>query len=145
MIEIFSCFDYGFLGRQNHPAKVVLESSGNGIGLNYVQILDLVKNTPRLFGDIIHKENRNWNLQLLFHQILNIVFSHSLTFGMATYLKHLIVEHHKLFKHLYQNRNPWPMHHFMIHYPSSIRKIGPLLYMQSRGFEAKHKVFKDYF
>lgn len=32
----------------------------------------------------------------------------------------------------------------MIHYPSSIRKIGPLLHMWSMRFEAKHKLFKDY-
>ena len=33
----------------------------------------------------------------------------------------------------------------MIHYPSSIRKIGPLLYVWCMRYEAKHKMFKDYF
>lgn len=31
------------------------------------------------------------------------------------------------------------------HYPSSIRKIGPLLHMWCMRFGAKHKLFKDYF
>lgn len=122
-----------------------MESAGNGIGLHSVQTLCLVKNIPLLFGDLIHEENKNWNLLLLLLQILNIVFSPSLTLGMTIYLKHLIVEHDILFKHLYPQRNLLPKHHFMIHYPSSIRKIGPLLYMWSMRFEAKHKVFKDYF
>lgn len=31
----------------------------------------------------------------------------------------------------------------MIHYPSCIRKIGPLLHTWSMRFEAKHKLFKN--
>lgn len=64
---------------------------------------------------------------------------------MTVYLKNLIADHHKLFKHLYPHRNLIPKHHFMIHYPSSIRKIGPLLYVWCMRFEAKHKLFKHYF
>lgn len=139
------CFDYGFLERKNRPTKIILESVGNGIGLNSIQTLCLVKNIPLLFGDIIPAGNKNWNLLLLLLQIMNIVFSPSLTLGMTIYLKHLIVDHHKLFKHLYPHRNLIPKHHFMIHYPSSIRKIGPLLYTWCMRFEAKHKLFKDCF
>lgn len=138
-------FDYGFLERKNRPTKIILESAGNGIGLNSIQTLCLVKNIPLLFGDIIPPGNQNWNLLLLLLQIMNIVFSPTVTLGMTIHLKHLIVDHHKLFKHLYLQRNLLPKHHFMIHYPSSIRKIGPLLYMWSMRFEAKHKMFKDSF
>lgn len=138
-------FGYGFLERKNRPTKIILESVGNGIGLNSIQTLCLVKNIPLLFGDIIPAGNKNWNLLLLLLQIMNIVFSPSLTLGITIYLKHLIVDHHKLFKHLYPHRNLIPKHHFMIHYPSSIRKIGPLLYTWCMRFEAKHKLFKDCF
>ena len=89
-------FDYGFLERKNCPTKIILDISGNGISLNSIQILCLVKNIP-LFGDIIPAGNQNWNLLLLLLKIVNIVFSPSLTLGMTAYLKHLIVDHHKLF------------------------------------------------
>lgn len=138
-------FDYGFLERKNRPTKIILDSAGNGIGLNSIQTFCLVKNIPLLFGDIIPAGNRHWNLLLLLLQIMNIVFSPCLTLGMTIYLKNLIIDHHKLFKHTYPHRNLIPKHHFMIHYPSCIRKIGPLLYMWSMRFEAKHKLFKDYF
>lgn len=118
-------FDYGFIERKKLPTKIILESAGNGIVLNSIQTLCLVKNIPLLFGDIIPAGNKNWNLLLLLLQIMNIVFSPSLTLSMAIYLKHLIVEHQKLFKHLYPHRNLIAKHYFMIHYPSSIRKIGP--------------------
>lgn len=133
-------FDYGFLERKKHPTKIILESAGNGIGLNSIQTLCLVKNIPLLFGDIIPAGNKNWNLLLLLLQIMNTVFSPTLTHGMTIYLKHLIADHHKLFKHLYPHRNLIPKHHFMIHYLSCIRKIGPLLHMWSMRFEAKHSV-----
>lgn len=102
-----------------------------------------MRNLPLLFGDIVPTGNEHWSLLLILLQIINIVFSPSLTQGMTVYLKHLIIEHHDLFKQLYPHRNLIPKHHFMIHYPACIRKIGPLLHMWSMRFEAKHKVFKD--
>ncbi|XP_051947286.1 uncharacterized protein LOC127618717 [Xyrauchen texanus] len=138
-------FDYGFLERKNRPTKIILESAGNNVGLNSIQTLCLVKNLPLLFGDIVPPSHKHWSLLLLLLQIMNIVFSPCLTLGMTVYLKHLIADHHKLFKYLYPQKNVIPKHHFMIHYSSSIRKIGPLLFMWSMRFEAKHKMFKDIF
>lgn len=138
-------FDYRYLERKNRPTKIILDGTGNGIGLNSIQTLCLVKNIPLLLGDIIPAENEHWHLLLLLLQIMNIVFSPSLTVGMTVYLKHLIADHHRLFKVLYPLRNLLPKHHFMIHYPSIIRKVGPLLYLWSMRFEAKHKMLKDNF
>lgn len=138
-------FDYGFLERKNRPTKVILDSAGNSIGLNSIQTLCLVKNLPLLLGDIVPPGHKHWSLLLMLLQIMNIVFSPCLTSGLTVYLKHLIADHHKLFKYLYPHKNLIPKHHYMIHYPSSIRKIGPLLYMWSMRFEAKHKMFKDFF
>jgi len=83
-----------------------------------------------------------WNLLLLLIQIVNIVFSPIVTHGMTCYLKHLIFDHHKLFKSVFPERNLLPKHHHMIHYPRCIRKIGPLLHMLCMRFEGKHNFFK---
>lgn len=136
-------FDYGYVERKNRPTRVNLESSGNNIGLNSIQTLCLVRNIPLLFGDVVPQGNKNWSLLLLLLQIINIIFSPSVTLGMTVLLKHLIKEHHELFKELYPGRNLIPKHHFMIHYPSCIRKIGPLIHMWSMRFEAKHRIFKN--
>lgn len=136
-------FDYGYLERKNRPTRINLESSGNSIGLNSIQSLCLVRNIPLLFGDLVPEENEHWTLLLLLLQIINIVFSPSLTMGMTVHLKHLIMEHHSLFKRLYPHKNLIPKHHFMVHYPSCIRKIGPLIHQWSMRCEAKHKVFKN--
>ncbi|KAK2843712.1 hypothetical protein Q7C36_011927 [Tachysurus vachellii] len=136
-------FDYGYLERKNRPTRVNLDSIGNNIGLNSIQTLCLVRNIPLIFGDIVPEGNQNWTLLLLLLQIINIIFSPSVTLGMTVHLKHLIMEHHDLFKHLYPGRNLIPKHHFVLHYPSCIRKIGPLIHMWSMRFEAKHRVFKS--
>lgn len=60
---------------------------------------------------------------------------------MTIYLKHLIVEHQKLFKSFYRERNVIAKHH----YPSSIRKADPLLHMCLRGSKGKHDMFKTLF
>lgn len=109
-------FDYGYVERKNRPTRISLDSSGNNIGLNSIQTLCLVRNIPLLFDDIVPEGNQNWLLLLVLLQIINIVLS----LGMTVLLKHLIMEHHELFKELYPDRKLIPKHHFMIHYPSCI-------------------------
>lgn len=129
--------------RANRPTKINLDCEGNGIGLNAAQTLCLITNIPLIFGDVIPQGNLHWYLLLLLLQVINIVFSPSVTEGMTVFLKHLIKDHHQLFKELYPFKNLIPKHHFMLHYPRCIRRIGPLLHVWSMRFEAKHKFFKN--
>lgn len=136
-------FNYGYLERKNRPSRLNLDQTGNGIGLNAIQTFCLIRNVPLIFGDIVPGGNAHWRLLLLLLQIINVVFSPVITEGMTVCLKHLIIDHHKLFKELYPHRNLIPKHHFLVHYPSAIRKIGPLIHFWGMRFEAKHRFFKD--
>lgn len=42
------------------------------------------------------------------------------------------------------NKTLKPKHHFAVHYPTLIKKFGPLRFMSSMRFEAKHKHIKNY-
>lgn len=119
-----------------------MEQTVNGIGLNAIQTFFLIRNVPLIFGDVVGEGNAHWRLLLLLLQIMNIIFSPVITDGMTVCLKHLILEHHKLFKELYSHHKMIPKHRFMIHYPRSIRKIGPILHVWAMRFEAKHRFFK---
>ncbi|XP_039860163.1 uncharacterized protein LOC120716658 [Simochromis diagramma] len=136
-------FNYGYMEKKNKPTNINLDRAGHGIGLNASQTLCLITNIPLIFGDLVPEDDLHWHLLLLLLHILNIVFSYSITEGMTVYLKHLIIEHHRLFKELYPSNNLIPKHHFMVHYPRCIRKIGPLIHIWTMRFEAKHKFFKD--
>ena len=135
-------FNYGFNVGRNRPSGLKMDEGSKYLGLNAIQSWCLVRNTPLIFGDVVERNNSFWNLLLLLIQIVNIVFSPVVTNGMTYYLKHLINDHHKLFKYLFPERRLIPKHHFMIHYPSCIRKIGPLLHVWCMRFEAKHNFFK---
>ncbi|XP_026092331.1 uncharacterized protein LOC113065315 [Carassius auratus] len=134
-------FNYGFLERNNRPTKVNLQQAGNNIGLNASQTWCLIKNIPLIFGDVVPVGDKHWHLLLLLLHIVNIIFSPCISEGMIIFLKHLIKEHHQLFKDLYP-RNLIPKHHLMIHYPECIRQIGPLIHVWTMRYEAKHRFFK---
>ena len=140
--ERIMSFNYGFTQRKNRPSGVKLDDDSNNLGLSAVQSWCLLRNTPLMFGDLVGRNDSCWNLLLLLIQIVNIVFSPIVTHGMTCYLKHLIFDHHKLFKSVFPERNLLPKHHHMIHYPRCIRKIGPLLHTWCMRFEGKHNFFK---
>lgn len=135
-------FDYGFMERNNRPVAVNLGGESNDLGLNAVQSWCLLRNAPLLFGDLVTPTDQHWGLLLLLLQIINIVFSAMVSQGMCVCLKHLIVEHHKLFKMLYPQKKLLPKHHFLIHYPRCIQKIGPVLHSWCMRYEGKHNFFK---
>lgn len=135
-------FDYGYNQQRNRPPGVKLLDGSNDLGLNAIQSWCLLRNLPLIFGDLIERENKHWELLILLLQIVNILFSPVVSEGMTVYLKHLISDHHKLFKQLFPTVNLLPKHHFMLHYPRSIRKIGPLVHFWCMRYEAKHNFFK---
>ncbi|XP_045074169.1 uncharacterized protein LOC123487075 isoform X2 [Coregonus clupeaformis] len=135
-------FDYGYNQQRNRPPRVKLFDGSNDLGLNAIQSWCLLRNMPLLFGDLIQSDDQHWHLLLLLLHIVNIVFSPVLTEGMTIYLKHLIIDHHQLFKQLFPAINLLPKHHFMIHYPRNIKNIGPVLHMWCMRYEAKHNFFK---
>ncbi|KAL3981345.1 alpha-tectorin [Sarotherodon galilaeus] len=135
-------FDYGFNQQRNRPPRVKLFDGSNDLGLNAIQCWCLLRNVPLMFGDLVQVGDSYWHLLLLLLQIVNIVFSPVLSEGMTIYLKHLIIDHHQLFKQLFPTLSLLPKHHFMIHYPRSIRNIGPILHMWCMCYEAKHNFFK---
>ena len=116
-------FDYGFMERNNKPVAVNLCEGSNDLGLNAVQSWCLLNNVALIFGDLVTSINQHWDLLLLLLQIVDIIFSPMLSQGLCVSLKHLIVEHHKLFKLLFPQKKLLPKHHFLIHYPRCIQKI----------------------
>lgn len=135
-------FNYGFMEQNNKPPGVQLREGSNDLGLNATQSWCLLRYLPIMFGDLVHPNDQHWYLFILLLQIVNIVFSSVISTGITIYLKHLIAEHHGLFKHLFPDKNLLPKHHFMVHYPSCMQKIGPLIHCWCMRYEAKHNVFK---
>ena len=131
-------FNYGYVEKANKPAEVKLVQKTNDVELNAIQSWSLLRNLPLVSGDLVCPNDQHWYLILLLLQMVNIVFSPLLSKGIANFLKQLIAEHRRLFKHLYPNKRLIPKHHFMVHYPTCILEIGPLLHTWCMRYEAKH-------
>ena len=142
MARRIESFNYGYSERRNRPPAVKLFDGSNDLGLNAIQSWCLLRNMPLIFGDLVQRDDECWHLLMLLLQIMDIAFSPVVTYGMTIFLKHIIVEHHRLFKHVFPSKNLLPKHHFMTHYPRCIREIGPILHTWCMRYEAKHNFFK---
>ncbi len=116
-----------------------MDDNSKHLGLNTIQSLCVLRNTPLIFGDIVERDNNHWSFVLLLLQIVNVVFSPD---GMICHLKHLICDHRNMFKTLFPDKKLIPKHHLMIHYPRGIKKIDRLIHMWCVQFEAKDNFFK---
>jgi len=136
-------FDYGYL-KKDKPcpfSSKCLTNSDTLLGQSAAQTFCLVKSMTFLFGDRFEEENQNWELFLTLLDILDILLSPCVSESSLPYLKSLIEDHHQLYRTL-AGRGLRPKHHHMLHYPESIRQVGPLLYYWTMRFEARHKFFK---
>ena len=61
---------------------------------------------------------------------------------MIGHLRYHIEDHHTLFKKLFPAQNLTPKHHFLVHYPFMIEKVGPLINCWCMRYEAKHAIAK---
>ena len=135
-------FNYGRLEQCNKPPGVNLVEGSNDLSLNATQSWCLLRHLPIIFGDLVCSSDQNWYLLILLLQIVSIVLSPAISSGITIYLKHLISEHHSLFKYLYPHKKLLPKHHFLIHYPMSMQKLGPLIHSWCMRYEGKHNYFK---
>ena len=142
-------FNYGSAEMKDKPSPNITESSlrnvsDGGLKQKAAQVCCLIRHFPLLFGDLFHNESPHLELILLLLQIMDIVFSSTVSYDQIAQLKDLIHQHHMLFKQLFPDVRMINKHHHMIHYATCIEKFGPMSYMSCMRYEAKHFVFKKY-
>nr|XP_057925469.1 uncharacterized protein LOC131127529 [Doryrhamphus excisus] len=138
-------FDYGFCDKANKPSAITKNDLRNHEGTmrqSAAQMWCLIRLLPTMIGDLIPEGNEEWELLLLLLLRMEFIFSPSITIAGTHYLTKIIEEHHSLFLELFPHLHLRPKHHFMVHYPRAIRKLGPLIHFWSMRFEAKHNFFK---
>ena len=135
-------FDYGLNNMKSKPSAIIhLRTSENPIRQNASQMWCLLLFLPFLIGDFIDEGNKHWQLFILLRQICDIIFAPVATKGLAMLLKQLVIDHHTLFKSLY-DRPLIPKHHFMTHYWRMMVYFGPLGKLWCMRFEGKHAPLK---
>lgn len=102
----------------------------------------LIQHFGILIGDLIPVNHIVWEIFLTLREIISIIMSSTFTSATIELLETLISEHHSLYLEVFAEPLK-PKHHFLLHYPRLLRRIGPLKHLSSLRFEAKHKTFKD--
>lgn len=138
-------FDYGFSDCRNKPSAIKpqeLKNPDGALRQTAAQTWCLLRLLPLMIGDLVPEGNKHWELLLSLLSCMELMFSPQLTQGSVIFLAYLIQEHHCLFLELYPERHLKPKHHFMLHYPGAIRKLGPVIHFWCMRFEGKHGFFK---
>lgn len=147
--ESINLFKYGQTERKNKPGSnftiPMLQGKNQKIKQKAVQTWLLLRVLPFLILHKIPTEDNNHMLLLnLLLKIVEIVFSFDVSEQMVCDLDETIKSHHGQFKHLFPNINYINKHHYVTHYPESIRKNGPLVLYSCLSFEAKHQDIKKF-
>lgn len=133
-------FDYG-PDRSSKPSNA-LRKEGSTLNLKTSgsEMLVLVRYFALMVGPFVPRGDKIWHLYLLLRKLLDSLFVHSVYVSDIEQLKVLIEEF--LFEYHSINNKLQPKFHFLTHYPAMFSKFGPLVYLSSMRFEAKHKISK---
>ena len=77
------------------------------------------------------------------NELCQIIFSPVIALPTINLLKSKIGEHLKNFKEHFPNVNIIPKQHYLVHIPSMIKQLGPLIRHSCFGFESAHNYFKN--
>lgn len=97
---------------------------------------------PFIFVDKKELLEDIWLVVTTLLKSVEICFSKSICEKEILELESLIDLHLKLFKEIFKTHLR-PKHHFLTHYPSAIRRMGPLIYYWMARFESKHLFFTN--
>lgn len=106
------------------------------------QILVLLRILPFVLRGV--EDNTYVHLIHELIEIVHIVFAPVLTIATVSRLKSLIETHMKHWRDLFPGHNITPKQHYLIHLPSQIKTLGPMVRHMCMRFESKHCLFKQW-
>ena len=137
-------FNYGYTETKDKPVYVSeddLKNPHGNLGQTAAQIW-LLSRVFVYFAEPFSNQCPDvWKTLLTMLEITAICLSKKISVNILGYLKLLIEEHLQVFKSVF-NENITPKQHYLIHLPSQILKLGPLVRTWAMRFEAKHQQFK---
>lgn len=128
---------------KNIPPPVTKEQLKNKmIVISSSEMLCFVKNFRYAVGDLVPENDPVWNFYLISLKITNIISAYEISSEIISLLKDLIETYLKIRISLFSESSLKPKHHFLLHYPDILKKVGPLSKVSCMRFEAKHRDLK---
>ncbi|XP_048584094.1 uncharacterized protein LOC5507829 isoform X2 [Nematostella vectensis] len=138
-------FDYGYSDAANKPSLIsskILNSGTNSLKQRASQMWCLGRFLPLMIGSHIPGDDEKWQLFIILLEIVSIIFAEVITKDKAAHLRDLITDHHTRFATLYPECSIIPKMHYILHYPLTIVRKGPMIRTWTMRFEAKHERLK---
>lgn len=139
-------FPYGEINIKYKGEPIQYDNSKNGsfkIKTSSIEMITLIHFLPLMIGDLVPQNDKVWNFFLIFLDIIEKVFQSEFTETDLIILETLIKKHNETYLILFK-KNLKPKYHFLLHYIGCIKKSGPLKYLWSMRYEAKHQEIKKY-
>ncbi|KAM3583191.1 uncharacterized protein V6R79_011079 [Siganus canaliculatus] len=138
-------FPYSPLDVRDKPSPITystLSSSDNKLKQSSGQMIVLLKILPFLIDTV--KDNEYYKIIIELIEIVQILFAPVIGLRTVSKLKTLIEQHLKHMKNLFPDNNITPKQHYLIHAPSQIKYLGPMIRHMCMRFESKHCFFKQW-
>lgn len=136
-------FPYKWSDKTDAPQQIPLNfSAKKSVGGNAHENWSLLRLLPLIIGPKIPEGEPAWEVLLVLKDIVELVVSHVHTEETICYLDSKISEHRHRFLQVFPQEKIIPKRHFLEHYPQLIRAYGPLVFLWTMRFEAKHSLFK---
>ncbi|KAK3930230.1 Zinc finger protein 407 [Frankliniella fusca] len=134
-------FKYEGSDRNNKPSHAIRD--GESLRGHAIQNWTLLRLLPFILEGLIRDTaNRHWQLYLQLKKIVDYICAPEFSKTALTSLQGLIDDYLTRRTTLPNLCGTKPKHHFLIHYPDWIRQTGPLIFLWTMRFEAKHQFFK---
>lgn len=140
IVERLHGFKFGILNNSHKPANIKLQKDSSKLGLSGMQTLTFLLNFDYIYADLFqnHEEVLSFVLNMKHGVILS--FKNRITEHEIVTLERCI-ELHLTKLQIFENATRSRKHHFWIHYPTVIRRLGPPGMMSTGPFENKHVFF----
>lgn len=140
LIDRILHFNYGIQNKSNTPRKIHLDKKN--LNLSAAQARCLFLHIPYILHNCRSELLPIWTTFETLSGIMQIVFSDNIHETDLNRLKSLTTHHLSSIIDIF-NINLLPKHHFLTHYPTVIREMGPVILTWAMRMESKHSFFKD--
>lgn len=146
MIEIFNyrkqMFDYGVTEIYNRGNPIQSEQlQSKHFKMTSREMATFIHFFPLIIGDLVPQEHCVWIFLCSLVDIIDLLHFPYFNNTDLVRLECLITQHNRMYQRLF-SQTLKPKHHFLVHYVTAIKMSGPLKYLWSIRFEAKHQQLK---
>lgn len=139
--SIVESFQYSYHDKRDKPGPLLLDKGQIKVKQNMAECWTLLRLLPIMMGHLI-QPCQEWSVLIHLIQIIEMIMAPVLTDRDVDLLDERIKCFMEGFQQSFPSVNFTPKFHFLLHYPSQIKRHGPLKYLSSIRFEQKNQDMK---